>query len=236
MDELKKAAALAAVDLLPAEGLIGLGSGTTLAYAIEEIGRRVRTGRMKIAGVPTSFQARLLAQQYGIPLRDSMDVEHIDATIDGADEVDPQGNLIKGAGAAQGIEKVIATAADKLVIVVDASKIVQELGHNFPVPVDIFPAALSSAMRHLRELGGQPAVRYSKGKIGPVISDLGNIVVDVKFERIPDAAALDRQLNAIPGLVEHGLFVGLASCAVVARAPAENPSIDVMQFERLTGK
>jgi len=228
------AAALAVVDLLPTSGVIGLGSGTTLAYAIEEVGKRVRAGRMSIVGVPTSYQARLLAYQYGIPIRDSMDVDHVDVTMDGADEVDPRGNLIKGGGGAHATEKLVAAASKRLIIIVDESKIVQELGHRFAVPADVFPAGLAYAMRRFRDLGGAPEVRSGKGKIGPVISDLGNIVVDIRFDGIPDPARLDAQLNAIPGVVAHGLFVGLASQAVVSRPPADKPSVQVLEFQRPT--
>lgn len=232
MDELKKAAALAAVEMLPAGGIIGLGSGTTLAYAIEEIGRRIRAGQMDIAGVPTSYQARQLASEYGIPIRDPMGIDRIDVTIDGADEVDPQGNLIKGAGAAHVTEKIIAAMSGRLIIIVDESKIVAQLGTHFPIPLDVVPTSLSFVQRRLRDLGGVPAVRYGQGKIGPVISDLGNVVVDVKFERVADPASLDRQLNAIPGVVGHGLFVGLTSQVVVARSAVGKATVDVMEFHR----
>lgn len=230
MDELKKAAALAAVDMISNDMVVGLGSGTTLAYAIRELGERVRAGRLKILGVPTSFQARLLAVENNIPIRESMDVDAIDITIDGADEVDPQGNLIKGGGAAHCTEKVVAAASRRLVIIVDESKIVKKLGTKFAVPVDVFPAGLALAMRRLRELGGRPATRFGQGKIGPVISDLGNVVVDVRFDGIDDPAKLDREINAIPGVVGHGLFIGMCSQAIVARPPLDKPVIQVQDF------
>lgn len=232
MDELKKAAALAAVEMIPANTVVGLGSGTTLAYAIRELGLRVRDGRLKIVGVPTSYQARLLAVENGIPIRESMDVDSIDITIDGADEIDPPGNLIKGGGAAHCTEKVVAAASRRLIIIVDESKIVTQLGTKFAVPVDVFPAGLALAMRRLRDLGGQPAVRTGPGKIGPTISDLGNIVVDVRFPGIADPADLDCRINAIPGVVGHGLFVGMCSQAIVARPPLDKPAIQVLDFAR----
>jgi ribose 5-phosphate isomerase A len=232
MDELKRAAALAAVDMVQNDTVVGLGSGTTLAYAIRELGERVRSGRLKILGVPTSYQARLLAVENGIPIRESMDVDAIDITIDGADEVDPQGNLIKGGGAAHCTEKVVAAASRRLVIIVDESKIVKRLGTKFAVPVDVFPAGLALVMRRLRELGGTPAARFGQGKIGPVISDLGNIVVDVRFDGIGDPAMLDREINAIPGVVGHGLFIGMCSQAIVARPPLDKPVIQVLDFAR----
>jgi ribose 5-phosphate isomerase A len=216
--------------MVPSDAIVGLGSGTTLAYAIRELGNRVRSGRLKILGVPTSYQARLLAVEHGIPIRESMDVEAIDITIDGADEVDPQGNLIKGGGAAHCTEKVVAAASRRLVIIVDESKIVKQLGTRFAVPVDVFPAGLALAMRRLRELGGAPAARFGQGKIGPVISDLGNIVVDVRFDGIGDPAMLDREINAIPGVVGHGLFIGMCSQTIVARPPLDKPVIQVLEF------
>lgn len=230
MDELKQAAALAAVDLVPTKAVVGLGSGTTLAYAIRELGRRAAAGKVQIVGVPTSYQARLVGIESGIPIRDSMDVDTIDITIDGADEVDPQGNLIKGGGAAHCTEKVVAAASKRLVIIVDASKMVPQLGTKFAVPVDVFPAGLALAMRRLREMGGQPEVRYGKGKIGPVISDLGNIVVDVKFPPIAEPARIDREINAIPGVVGHGLFIGMCNQVVIAKPPEDRPVIQVMEF------
>lgn len=235
MEALKKAAALAAVDLVPNNAVVGLGSGTTLAYAIQELGRRVRAGQLKIVGVPTSWQAKLLGQESGIPLRDSMDVDAVDVTIDGADEVDPQGNLIKGGGAAHCTEKVVAAASKRLVIIVDESKIVQRLGTKVAVPVDIFPAGLALAMRKLREIGGRPEIRFGKGKIGPVISDLGNIVVDVKFPPMTDPARIDQLINAIPGVVGHGLFIGLCNQVVIAKPPEDKPMIQVIEFKPATG-
>lgn len=232
MEALKKAAALAAVEMLPTRGVIGLGSGTTLAYAIEEIGRRVQAGQMEITGVPTSYQSRMLANQYCIPIHDSMDIDRIDVTIDGADEVDPRGNLIKGGGAAHATEKVVAAASKRLIILVDESKLVQQLGRRFAVPADVFPEGLALAMRYFRNAGGHPEIRQSKGKIGPAISDLGNIVVDVRFEGISDPIKLDRELNAIPGVVAHGLFVGLASQAVVACRDGNKVTIKTIPFHR----
>ncbi len=234
METLKKATALAAVDLIPDGAVVGLGSGTTLAFALEEIGRRVRAGTLRIVGVPTSYQARLLAVSAGIPIRESMDVDTVDVTIDGADEVDPAGHLIKGGGAAHCTEKVVAAASQRLIIVVDGSKLVERLGTRFAVPVDVFPAGLALAIRRLRGLGGEPVVRQGAGKIGPVISDLGNIVVDVRFDGIADPARLDAQINAIPGVVGHGLFVGMTSQVVAGRPPADDPKIEVIEFSRST--
>ena len=232
VESLKKAAAMAAVDLVPTGTVVGLGSGTTLAYAIQELGRRVQAGRLRIVGVPTSYQARLLGLESGIQLRDSMDVDAIDITLDGADEVDPKGNLIKGGGAAHCTEKVVAAMSKRLVIIVDETKIVQQLGTRFAVPVDVFPAGLAFAMRCLRDIGGQPAIRFGKGKIGPVISDLGNIVVDVKFAPMADPTRLDQQINAIPGVVGHGLFIGLCNQVVIARPSKDKPVIQMMEFKR----
>lgn len=124
----------------------------------------------------------------------------------------------------------MAAASRRLAIIVDESKLVERLGTTFPVPVDVFPAGLALAMRRLRELGGEPAIRFGQGKIGPVISDLGNIVVDVRFAGIDNPAALDQQINAIPGVVGHGLFVGMTSQVVVAKGSPTGPVVRVMEF------
>ena len=235
MDVLKKAAAVAAADLVPHNAVVGLGSGSTLAYFIEELGVRRRRGRFHIVGVPTSYQARFLAQECGIPLYDPMDIDSVAIAVDGADEVDPFGNLIKGAGGAHVVEKLVAACAKWFVVVIDESKRVKTLGERASVPLEVIAPALSFVMRRVRELGGQPTLRTGNGKLGPVISDLGHPIVDVAFGPIPDVARLDQQLNSLPGVLGHGLFIGMADQVIIAHPPAEKPKIETIQFPKKAG-
>jgi ribose 5-phosphate isomerase A len=233
VDALKKAAALAAVDLVPTNTLIGLGSGSTLVHVIKELGERVRQGRLHIVGVPTSYDTRTLAKECGIPIRDAMDVDNVDLAIDGADEVDPAGNLIKGGGGAHVMEKLVAALAQRFIVVVDETKLVQILGgRKYPVPVEVIAPALPFVMRCVRELGGTPIVRNGSGKLGPVISDLGHPIINVDFGPIPDAPRLNQQLNSIPGVVGHGLFIGMADQVIVARSPVESPVVEMLHFAK----
>jgi ribose 5-phosphate isomerase A len=229
-DALKKAAALAALELIPSGAVVGLGSGSTLLYFIKELGVRVRSGRLRVVGVATSFQSHFLAKEAGVPLLDPMSVESVDITVDGADEIDPAGNLIKGGGGAHVMEKLVAAMAKEFVVVADESKPVTMLGARTAVPVEVITPALTFVMKKVRELGGQPQIRSGNGKLGPVMSDLGHPILDVKFNTIPDAARLSQQLNAIPGLVGHGLFVGMADRALIARSPVEKPSIETLHY------
>lgn len=232
MDALKKAAAVAAADLVPNNAVVGLGSGSTLIYFIEELGVRRRRGRLHIVGVPTSYQARFLAKECGIPLYDPMDIDSVAIAVDGADEVDPSGNLIKGAGGAHVIEKLVAACAKRFVVIVDDSKQVKTLGERTSVPVEVIAPALSFVMRRLHELGGQPKIRTSNGKLGPVISDIGHPIVDVAFGPITDVARLDQQLNSLPGVLGHGLFVGMADQVIIAHPPTDKPVLETLQFTR----
>jgi ribose 5-phosphate isomerase A len=231
-DDLKRAAGRAAAELVADGMLVGLGSGSTMVHALRRLGERVRDGGLKITGVPTSYQARSLAIECGIPVREAMDVCELDLALDGADEVDSKGNHLKGGGGAQVIEKIIASMARRYVLVVDGSKVVERLGVKHPVVADVVMPAMALVMKRLRSLGGRPEVRTSSGKMGPVISDLGNPIVDVHFDGIDDAAGLDRRLNDIPGLVGHGLFVGMAAEAVVARAEGDETKAETIVFPR----
>jgi ribose 5-phosphate isomerase A len=230
VDALKKAAAFAALELIPNNTVVGLGSGSTLLYFIKELGVRIRSGQLHVVGVPTSFQSHFLAKEAGVPLLDPMSVDSVDITVDGADEIDPAGNLIKGGGGAHVMEKLVAAMAKQFVVVADESKPVHVLGARTAVPVEVIIPALTFVMKRLRELGGRPQVRSSNGKLGPVMSDLGHPILDVKFDAIADAARLSQQLNAIPGLVGHGLFVGMADKALIARMRADTPTIERRHF------
>lgn len=232
MDELKKAAARAAVEQVADGSTVGLGTGTTLAYVLQELGARVQTGEMRVTGVATSYQARFLAKEYGIPVSDAMDIDSLDIAIDGADEVDPQGHVIKGAGAAHVTEKLVAALAKRFIVVVDESKLVGRLGERYPIPIEVIAPALSFVRKRIKEMGGNAVIRTGKGKIGPVISDLGNPILDAHFDHIDDPAALSKRFDSIPGLVGHGLFIGMADRAIVARPPEEKPVVEVLEFRR----
>ncbi|MGD1906251.1 MAG: ribose-5-phosphate isomerase RpiA [Leptolyngbyaceae cyanobacterium] len=192
--------------------VLGLGTGSTTAFAIQFIGDRLASGELTdIKGVPTSFQASVLAKKYGIPLTTLDEVETIHLAIDGADEVDPQFNLIKGGGAAHTREKIVDGLAEKFIVVVDSSKLVDKLGSTFALPVEVLPMAVAPVTRALAALGGSVDLRMGVNKDGPVITDQGNMVLDVKFEAIAAPAELEATINNIPGVLENGLFVGLAT-------------------------
>jgi len=214
----KKRVGIEAARMVKDGSIVGLGTGSTSVFAIEELGRRVREEGLDIIGIPTSFQAAALARRYGIRLQTLDDVASIDIAIDGADEVDPQKNLIKGGGAAHLREKVIDSLADLFVVIVDESKLVQSLGQSAPVPVEVVPMAVAPVLRKLEDLGGEPVLRMGIRKDGPVITDQGNMVIDVKFSRIDDPARLEAAINNIPGVVENGLFVGVADVILVGAA------------------
>jgi ribose-5-phosphate isomerase (EC 5.3.1.6) len=206
--------------------VVGLGTGSTTAFAIAKLGERLKSGEIKdIVGIPTSFQAAVLAKKHGIPLTTLDEGDRIDIAIDGADEVDPQKNLIKGGGAAHTREKVVDSLAQLFIVVVDQSKLVSQLGSTFPVPVEVLPMAVAPVTRALTKLGGVPELRMGIKKDGPVITDQGNMVLDVKFDAIPDPRQLELTINNIPGVLENGLFVGLAHEILVGKFQGEEPVV-----------
>ena len=198
--------------------VVGLGTGSTTAYAIEALGRAIEDG-LEIQGIPTSFQSRQLALEVGIPLTELDAVEEVGLAIDGADqvvdnpEVGAHGALIKGGGAAHTREKVVAASADRFVVVADPSKLVSAL--EAPVPVEVIPAAQTLVAERVRELGGDPVLRSATHKDGPVVTDNGNLVLDCAFGVIEDPEALGEALGTVPGVLEHGLFVGMADATYV---------------------
>ena len=209
-DAAKRAAGESAAQLVEDGMVVGLGTGSTTAYAIRAIGRQVDAG-LDVAGVPTSFQSRELAREVGIPLTD-LDKAHVDLAIDGADEV-AGGDLIKGGGAAHAREKIVDASADRFVVVADPTKVSEAL--SLPVPVEVLPAARPTVSDAVRDLGGEPELRRAERKDGPVITDNGNLVLDCAFEALADPAPLARDLAALPGVVEHGLFVDMADAVHV---------------------
>lgn len=201
--EEKRAAGEAAAEMVRDGMVLGLGTGSTVAWTIKRIGEMVEEG-MEVLGVPTSYQAQELAIAAGIPLT-SLDQDPVlDLAIDGADQIAADLTTIKGGGAAHAREKVVASSATWFVIVADSTKRVDLLSH--PVPVEVLPFAASLAKRWIEELGGTPVIRQAKMKDGPVITDNGNFVIDADFGVIEDPGLLAAQLSEIPGVVEHGIF------------------------------
>lgn len=217
----KKKAALKAVEHVKNGFIVGLGSGSTAAYAIETLGERIKRERLSVLAVPTSYQAFLLAVHHGIAVTTLEEHPVLDVDIDGADQIDPKLNLIKGMGAALAREKIVASASKLNVIIADESKKVKALGgSNQPVPVEALPFAISIVKRRIEAVGGKPSLREGKGKVGPVITDNGNAIIDASFGVIDNVTKLELKLKMIPGVVETGLFVGLADIAYVGTASA----------------
>ncbi len=223
---MKQQVGIAAAARVKSGSIVGLGTGSTTAYAIQALGDRLKSGDLKdIKGVPTSFQAIVLARQYGIPLVTLDEIDHIDVAIDGADEVDPHKNLIKGGGAAHTQEKIVDSLADQFIVVVDSGKLVEHLGSTFLLPVEVIPMAVTPVMRAIVKLGGKPELRMGIKKAGPVVTDQGNLVIDVKFDRIDNPADLEKTLNNIPGVLENGLFVGVTDVVLVGEIKDGQPSV-----------
>jgi ribose 5-phosphate isomerase A len=223
---MKQQVGKAAADRVQSGSIVGLGTGSTTAYTLQYLGERLQSGELKdIKGVPTSFQSSVLAKQYGIPLVTLDEIDHMDIAIDGADEVDPNKNLIKGGGAAHTREKIVDSLADQFIVVVDSSKLVDKLGSTFLLPVEVIPLAITPVMNHIEKLGGKPTLRMGVKKAGPVITDQGNMVIDVKFDSIDNPAELEKTLNNIPGVLENGLFVGVADVILVGEIKDGKPLI-----------
>ena len=215
--QMKQAVATAAVEQIKDGMVLGLGSGSTAALMIDALGAKLSAGQLKdIVGVTTSFQGEVLASQLGIPLRSLAAVERIDLAIDGADEVDPAFQLIKGGGACHVQEKLVASLAKRFVVVVDSTKIVERLNLDFQLPVEVIPSAWTQVQNTLANLGGNAELRMAVRKAGPVITDQGNLVLDVSFDGgISDPENLEKRINNIPGVLENGLFVNIADEVLV---------------------
>ena len=201
-----------ALEFVPEGSVVGLGSGRASATFIRSLGARVRAG-FKVRGVPTSDDSAKLAEEQGIPIAPLEEDMTIAATVDGADEVDPHLNLIKGYGRALVREKIVAAASKKLVILVGTEKLVQTLGERKKLPVEIVPFALPLCRRRLYELGLQP-VLYERDD-GPFVSDNGNYVLDCLIGPLPDPAELEAKICNIPGVVDTGLFLGMADIVLI---------------------
>lgn len=211
-DIAKRNAARAAVDLVESGMRLGLGTGSTAAEMIRLLGARVRDG-LDVVAVSTSEQSSVLAQQEGIRLTTLDEMPELDLVIDGADEVDPALNLIKGGGGALLREKIVASCAARFVVIVDSGKCVEALG-GFPLPVEVVGMAVTPLSGRIRRLGADVSLRRDHGD-SPFFTDEGNHILDCAFQRIDDPHGVAASLAAMPGVVEHGLFIGMAERVIV---------------------
>ena len=217
--QMKQIVADAAVEEIKDGMIVGLGSGSTAALMIKSLAKQIRSGKLKnVRGVPTSFQSEVLALELNIPLIDLASVNQIDLAIDGADEVDPDFQLIKGGGACHVREKLVAFKANRLLIVVDETKLVKNLNRVFPLPVEVLPSAWKQVKDIISEMSGSCNLRMATKKAGPVVTDQGNLILDVLFnEGIKNPKDLEIRLNNIPGVLENGLFVDLTDKVLVGK-------------------
>ena len=215
----KRNAALAAVKHVKDSFVVGLGSGSTAAFAIEALGERVKKEKLRIMGIPTSYQAFSLAVQRGIQITTLDEHPEVDVTIDGADQVTPELYLIKGMGAALAREKIVAAASKLNVIIADEQKKVKVLGEKGQVvPVEVLPFAISVVKSKIEALHGKPTLREGKGKLGPTITDNGNAILDSYFGEMPKPTEMEAKVKLIPGVVETGFFIGLTDIVYIGTA------------------
>jgi len=215
-DELKQKAAFRAVEFIESDMVVGLGTGSTTRFAVERIAELIKAGELKnIVGIPSSVQTENLAQQLAIPLAGLDEQSQINVTIDGADEVDPDLNLIKGGGGALLREKVLAQASRQNIIIVDESKLSPRLGTNWALPVEVIPFARKSEENFLKSLGASVTLRI-RGDGSPFRTDQNNLILDAGFGPIADLQKLAILLNERAGIIEHGLFLSLANDVIVA--------------------
>ena len=212
----KQRSAEAACEYVKDGMIVGLGTGSTAEFAVKKIGELVRNG-LSIRGIPTSDATKILAESEGIPLIEFSETMFIDLTIDGADEIDANLNMIKGGGAALLREKIVASASREEIIIVSVSKLVQQLG-AFPLPVEVIPFGWQVVFNQLESLQGNPELRLKQGQ--PSVTDQGNFIVDCHFRKIENPEQLEQHLNMIPGVVENGLFINL--CTRMIMADGEN--------------
>ena len=224
---MKQIVADAAIKEVKSEMILGLGSGSTAALMIKSLADAIRSGKLKnIRGVATSFQSEVLALELDIPLIDLASVSQIDLAIDGADEVDPGFQLIKGGGACHVREKLVAHKSNKLLIVVDETKLVQNLNQSFPLPVEVLPNAWKQVQEVISEMNGISTLRMAKKKAGPIVTDQGNLVLDVLFkDGIKNPKDIEMSINNIPGVLENGLFVDLTDKVLVGKIENCSPIV-----------
>jgi len=224
---MKTIVADAAIKEVSSDMILGLGSGSTAAIMIKRLADEIRSGKLQnIKGVATSFQSEVLALQLGIPLIDLASASQIDLAIDGADEVDPGFQLIKGGGACHVREKLVAYKANKLLIVVDESKMVQNLNKSFPLPVEVLPNAWKQVQDSISEMKGSCTLRMATKKAGPVVTDQGNLILDVLFDDgIKSPKDIELCINNIPGVLENGLFIDLTDKVLVGKIENNIPVV-----------
>ena len=224
---MKQIVADAAIKEVKSDMILGLGSGSTAALMIKSLADNIRSGKLQnIRGVATSFQSEVLALQLDIPLIDLASVSQIDLAIDGADEVDPRFQLIKGGGACHVREKLVASKANKLLIVVDETKIVQKLNQSFPLPVEVLPNAWKQVQELISQMNGTSTLRMATKKAGPIVTDQGNLILDVLFDDgIENPKEIERTINNIPGVLENGLFVDLTDRVLVGKIENNVPVV-----------
>jgi ribose 5-phosphate isomerase A len=224
-EEIKKNAGIYAVDLVKQGMTIGIGTGTTAYWFIQELSKRIRQG-LEIMAIPTSEQTAKLANQSGIPLSDLNTIDRLSLTIDGADEIDPEGQLIKGGGGALLQEKIVAAASDELIIIADSSKLVKQLG-RFPLPVEVIPFGYKQAIQHIIREGfcRKVTLRQKNGQV--FTTDHHHYIIDCACEKIEDANSLNMALHLIPGVVETGLFLNMANKAIIGY---EDGRVEVIRY------
>lgn len=212
MDSLKKQVGYASVDYIEDGMTVGLGTGSTAYYMVEKLGEKVQAGDLTVTAVTTSKRTADQARSLGIPLKDLDEVDHIDLTIDGADEIDPDFQGIKGGGGAHLLEKIVASYSDRVIWIVDQSKMVAQLG-AFPLPLEVIPFGHQKLIADLKDRGYAAELRQAGGQ--PFITDHDNYVIDLHLEAIQDAHALATELIQLPGVVEHGLFLDMVNTVLV---------------------
>ena len=223
--EIKKKVGKYAADLVKPGMIIGIGSGSTVYWLIEELGQRVKQG-LHIAAVPTSIQTSKLARKAAIPVADLNDIESLVLTIDGADEIDPKGRLIKGGGGALLQEKIVAAASKELIVIADSSKLVQQLG-KFPLPVEVIQFGYKQVEQNIIAAGHCRKISLRKNANEVFVTDQGHYILDCYYEKITDPETLNRALHLIPGVVETGLFVNMANKAIIGYEDGNVQMIDL---------
>ena len=227
IEDAKRKAVLKALEPLKNGWIVGVGSGSTMAHAIVELARRTKARKLDVSIVPTSHQIENLAISHGLKILNMNEAFTIDYAIDGADQVQESSlDLIKGGGAALLREKIVDEAARKLAIVVDETKLTNHLGGKQPVPLEVLPMAYKRVQIHIARMGGRAKLREGAGKVGPIITDNGNFVLDADFGRIGKPSVLERRLKMIPGLLETGLFLGMADVVYVGQSTGAVKSLE----------
>ena len=224
---MKQIVADAAINEVRSDMILGLGSGSTAALMIKSLAKEIRSGKLQnIRGVATSFQSEVLALELDIPLIDLASVSQIDLAIDGADEVDPGFQLIKGGGACHVREKLVASKADQFLIVVDETKLVKKLNQSFPLPVEVLPNSWKQVQDVISEMNGSSKLRMANKKAGPIVTDQGNLILDVLFnDGINNPKNLEMSINNIPGVLENGLFVDITDKVLVGKIENNIPVV-----------